>query len=362
MQSRLLDSLLAEAKTTPDRVTWARAACRAAAHMARSGQPDHALNSIGLVREQFGPGLHPEVASWLMLAEGILHFCRFANDQAYDRIQRAYGLAVAFKVTDAIPSCAAWLSLLEFNTLSIEKMTRHLQEAFTLAKPSDHQALTRACMVAACAFHIASNFETARPWYEKARLHATSEGDEVSLGAIFFNVATFRMVEVRLEDAFSGSHSPETKRAFMEAAGSFSFDQLTKNEAQEPLRLLLRAQHLTVERRFAEAKELLDALDGDKAGNNKMPPIVLADRIWCAANVGALDEAKLLLASANDRFSKATDSDDQAFIFARASQAWQILGNTAESKQCLVAAEAALERYRSFQSKIFDSISVLPAP
>jgi hypothetical protein len=349
MQSRLLQTLLAQAQSAPDRVDWARAVCRAASHMARSGQLDHALSSITAVRAQFGPGLHPEVASWLMLSEGILHFCRFENTAAYDRMQRAYGLAVAFKSVIAIPSCAAWMALIEFNTMRREKMVKHLLEAISLAHENDHQALSRASLVVACAYHLGGDFNTARSWYERARRHATAEGDEATLGALFFNVASFRMNDVRLMDAFDEKADGETRRAFIEAAGSFSYDYMTGNSAQEPWRLLLRGQHLTVEKKFSEAKKILDQVDAENVDSTKTAPIVLADRAWCAVNIFENETALELANEALQRVDSASEPDDRAYIFARVSQVYGTLNLTDKASATKKLALTNFAAYKEFQ-------------
>ena len=74
MDSRLLASLNFQASSTGDPVLWARTLCRAASHFARQGSAAEALKSIAVVRSQFGHEIPPEVTSWLMLAEGVLHY------------------------------------------------------------------------------------------------------------------------------------------------------------------------------------------------------------------------------------------------------------------------------------------------
>jgi hypothetical protein len=118
MDSRLLASLNAQAEGTRDPVVWAKAVCRAASHFARHGRTEEALKSIGVVRTQFGKELHYEIASWLMLAEGVLHYFQGQPREAYDRVRRAHGLAVALENASARPTCAAWMAMLEVESCS----------------------------------------------------------------------------------------------------------------------------------------------------------------------------------------------------------------------------------------------------
>src|SRR5574340_302882 len=85
MPSKLLSDLLLTARETRDRNTWAKSVCRAASHYARQGSGDEAIKSIAEVRSKFQERLEPEVACWLMLAAGILHFFQTNSKMAYDR-------------------------------------------------------------------------------------------------------------------------------------------------------------------------------------------------------------------------------------------------------------------------------------
>jgi tetratricopeptide (TPR) repeat protein len=362
MQSRLLDSLLDQAQTAPDRVEWARAVCRAAAHLARSGQPEHALATIGKVREEFGPGLHPGVASWLMLAEGILNFTLLEMRSAYDRILRAHGLAVAFKIEAAIPTCAAWMAVLEFNYGKHPEMIQHLQEVFHLAPTTDHQALGRASLVAATALHICGDFASARPWYDRSRWHASREGDEATLGAGIFNMAIIRMVDVRLSDAFDAPVSADTLRAAMEAAGSLTYDQMTGNSSQEPWRALLLGQKLISERSFARALEVLKGISVESTTQDKKTAgLAFADRAWCLLQMGRLAEAYQAAQASLLHVNDNPDREDRAYIMGRIAQV-SFANRLAEP--ILVSKETALKalnEYRTYQSEFRSLLLALPS-
>ena len=95
MRSRLLQDLDSVIHSTQDAIEWARAMCRQASLLARQGETDEAMQSIGTVRSNFAGGLSPEVAVWLMLAEGILWFGSGDFVRFGDRLKRAYGIAMA---------------------------------------------------------------------------------------------------------------------------------------------------------------------------------------------------------------------------------------------------------------------------
>jgi len=361
MQSRLLESLLAQAKTTTDRVTWARAVCRGASHMARSGKYDAAFNSITAVRTQFGPSLHPEVASWLMLAEGILHFCRLNMVSAYDRIQRAYGLAIALKTESAIPSCAAWLALIELNARDHQKMIVHINEALTLSSATDHQARGRATLVVATALQLAGDFEHSRPWYEKARFHATSEGDEATVGAIIYNMAILRMIDIRLADAFDMNIESNIERAKAEAAGSGSFDFMTENSTQEPWRLLLKGQKYLLTGEFEEALKYLEPISTYGVTDPKSLPISILDRSWCMLKLGRLVESASLRLQAESMLVSVFDAEDRAYFLGRLSQLCRLHGEHERGQKFHELAIDSLAQYRKYQQELLDCLTHVTA-
>lgn len=355
--SRLLDSLLTEARSTRDRVAWARAVCRAAAHYARSGRVEESLATMAKVREVFGPGLHPEVASWLMLSEGILHYCQYRDQAGTDRILRARALAVAFKTDAAVPTCAAWMAAIQFNLGQYEKVASNLDEAFRLSEPNDHQTRSRAALTYADAMHVCAGYEAARKWYEECRRHAVSEGDEATLGAMLCNVAMLRLNALRLADAFSERSEPEALRASLEATGSVSFDLMTGNSNQEQLRFVLQSLQLIVEGKFAELLEHFDRLDleGINTGNMVLPS--LADRAWSLLQVGRIDEAKALAAEILTKTPLLRDTDDVAYVYARLAQIEEATSAGPSVAKLWDRAKAALSEHRAFQADLYKLMS-----
>jgi len=358
MQSRLLTTLNAQASSTRDPVVWARSVCRAASHFARHGKTQDALTSIGVVRAQFGNELHPEVASWLMLAEGVLHFFQAQTREAYDRIRRAYGLAIALRTESALPSCAAWMAHVEFHDCAYEKMAAHLEEALTLAKPEDHQARARASLVLANAFQLAGTYPLARPWYEHARLNAAAEGDEATLSAMLYNVAAFRASNVRLDDAFGLEVGTEAHRAGMETASSVNFDFAIGTESLEFLSHMLRGLMLTVKRQYSDALELFAAIDVAKVPKGMLPP-VHADQAWCQANLGNTVEAMALASVAAAGLSEKTEADDAAYVHCRVAQVAEHCQQSALAEKHRAAAATALVTHRRLQAEMLNRLQAI---
>lgn len=349
MDSRLLATLNSQASSTRDPVIWARAVCRAASHFARHGRSKDALTSISVVRAQFGQELHPEVASWLMLAEGVLHFFQWQTYEAYDRIRRAYGLAVALRTSSAIPSCAAWMAHIEFNEGAYDKMIAHLQESLTLAPTDDHQARARASLVMADSLHLSGAYHLARPWYDKVRQHAAAEGDEATLSAMLYNVAAFRAANVRISDTFGlemlGS---ETHRASMEASSSMNYDYAIGTAGLGFLTPILRGLILTISQKYTEAIEVLAVIDEAGLPKRTVAPI-LADRAWCNFNIGELDIAWNLAERAISALETSSDSDDTAYVESRVAQIAERTGRLDEAKTHRSRSLEFLSKHQEFQ-------------
>lgn len=348
MDSRLLATLNAQAGSTRDPVIWARAVCRAASHFARHGRTEDALISIGVVRAQFKTELHHEVASWLMLAEGVLHYFKAQTRQSYDRIRRAYGLAVALRTESALPSCAAWMAHIEFYDSKYDEMAKHLEEALTLAAPDDHQARARASLVLAMSYHLADEYQLARPWYERARLHAAAEGDEATLSAMLHDVAAYRASNVRLVDTFGGDIEKEAHRASMETSSSVNFDFAIGHQGLDFLTLMLQGLIFTINRKFIDALRVFNLIRYESVPE-KMRPSINVDRAWCLVNTDRRDQAWELAEAALNDMEIIVEDDEIAYAYSRLSQVAAECGRFDESVNFRGHAERALERHRAFQ-------------
>lgn len=359
MDSRLLATLNSQASSTRDPVVWARAVCRAASHFARHGRSKDALTSIGVVRAQFGKELHPEVASWLMLAEGVLHFFQWQTYESYDRIRRAYGLAIALRTTSAIPSCAAWMAHIEFNEGSYDKMIAHLQESLTLAAADDHQARARACLVMADSYHLSGEYQLARPWYEKVRQHAAAEGDEATLSAMLYNVAAFRASNVRLTDTFGlETLSSEAHRASMETSSSLNYDYAIGTSGLGFLTPILRGLVLTIGQKYVDAINILATVDDAGLPKRTIAPI-LADRAWCNSNIGDFDLAWALAERALNMLESSSDADDIAYVESRVAQVAEKIGRPEDAANHRARSLSFLAVHHDFQRNLLKNLQAI---
>lgn len=360
MPSRLVAELEAAAAAETDRVRWSICLSRIAIHLARQGDFDGAQRRIAQIRTHYGVELHPVVASWVMLAEGVLHFGQADMAAAYERIRRAYSLATALNNQAARPLCAAWLALLEFNAAKYTDMAEHLAVALRDAAPDDHQARGRACLLVADVLHFADSHEAARTWYEKARVHATAQGDQAMLSAVLYNVAAMRTAHLRLSDVF-GEVSPQILlRATMEAMSSFTYDMAVSAVSFTELWRLQHGGLRNIRREFGDAKLLLDSIQ-EPSMRKRHLPVLLADLAWANKNLGfdeiAAEQAERALQTRGDL----TEPDDIAFVLARLAQVANGFQRDELSSKLMAEALVYFEEHKQSQAALREIIRpVLP--
>lgn len=358
MDSRLLTALNATASSTRDPVLWARTVCRAASHFASHGMSAEALKSIGVVRAHYGTELHHEVASWLMLAEGVLHYSQARTYEAYDRIRRAYGLAVSLQTEAAIPVCAAWMALVEFHDCAYDKMIIHLEEALAMAAPTDYAAHARASLVLADAFHVVNEYKLARPWYEKARLRAVDDGDNAMLSAMFHNVAVFRVSNIRLDDCFGIDVEKEVRSAALEMASSMHYDHAIGSKGLEFLSQMLRGLVFVIQKKYDDALIAFNQINL-KIIKKNMFSSIYADMAWCHVNTGSLEDATRFARLASETQVDVSEADDRAYISARLSQVASVLGERENSLVLMDAAKKSLLEHRTFQADLLKKLKAM---
>ena len=351
VDSRLLNNLNAQAGKARDPVVWAMAVCRAASHFAGHGKTDEALTAIGVVRGQFGKDLHFDIASWLMLAEGVLHYFKAEIPQAYDRIRRAYGLAIALRNNSAFPSCAAWMAHLEFNSCKYDEMSKHLEEALTTAKRGDYQAIARASLVLATAYHIAGEFELSRPWYERARLNAAAEGDDATVSATLHNMASIRASNVRLDDTFGGETKHETKRVALEATSSYVYDYAIGHKGLNFLTQMLGGLISTLNGCYTEALEKFKSIELEQVPD-RLRPLVMIDTAWCEVQLGQATVGWPIALEVLSLLSSVNDDDDIAYIRSRLGQIGVACNQPDFAATNTDAAMEALGRHKQFQASL----------
>lgn len=355
MDSRLLTSLNATAATTEDPVVWAVTVCRAASHFARHGMTREALTAIGVVRAHYGTALHPEVASWLLLAEGVLHYFGAPNYDAHERLRQAYRSAAVLRTDSALPTCAAWMALVEFNEGDYDKMISYLQEALARARPDDHSAHARAYLVLADAYHVANEYQLARPLYNKARLRAVDDGDNATLSAVFHNVAAVRASNLRLDDSLGVDVVRQAHMVSLEMASSMHYDHAIGSKGLGFLSLMLRGLVYTMEKKYVDALITFSSITLKQLKIN-MFSTVYVDMAWCHMNLSNFEESARLAKLANETISNVVEPDDRAYVFARLGQIASMSGENEIAVEMRISASHSLAEHRLFQANLLGKL------
>lgn len=348
MYCRLLDDLDTQARHAPDRISWARAACKIAVHRARQGQVDEAHTLILRVRETFGGQLHHEIAPWVMLAEGVIHYFRLEMRMSWERLRRAYALAVALRMESAQPTCAAWMAVIAHERSDYDEMSRFLIEVFEKSDTEDHHARGRASAVLAVATHMTGNYELARRWYDKARLHAAAQGDQAMISAMLFNVAVCRVANLLLVDTFDSVPEKEIVRANMEIGSFRTYDSAVGAISFEELTPLIRGHLHLINKEFPEALDFLEGINKDKLPLREVS-LWMASKAWCLASLGRSEEAWCLVSPAISALTPKSDTDDFAYVYGRAAQVANLCERWNDAARLGSLATMHREKYRSEQ-------------
>jgi tetratricopeptide (TPR) repeat protein len=300
-----------------------------------------------------------------MLAEGVLNFSKGNLGSSADRLKRSYAIAAAANIVHVKALCAAWLAHMALNTRRFDEMVSYLREALTQARTDDHHARSRASLVLADAFHYAGRFDSARPWYEKARLHAIGEGDEASVSAMLHNVAAFRTANVKLADALGTRMPEEAKRASMEAASAAAYDRAIGTKSFNEFIPHVNEQLLIVGGRYEEALTQLSKID--VAGlPTRVHAVHYVDHAICAMQTGDSGLAMRLSDSALaalERFQ--LDPDDIAYVCWRLVSIYSKRGARSDAQRFEARAIDAMGRHHAIQAdinaKLGDLVEALPA-
>ncbi len=328
MTSRLLSHLDAAitAAALPSEADSLRA--ERASLLARHGQLDEARTAIAALQARYSLNPHPRVNAWISLAEGLTGYFSDLGAAAHDKIRRAYAVSAASRDRRLNALAAAWLAHMDYTAYDFNAMGRHVAEALQLADAQHHSARARACLVVALAYHFGGRFDAAQPWYAKARLHASDEGDEAMLSAIMYNMAGLLADQSR-HAAMTGVHdSAMLRRAELSLQSATNLDALVGIASLDALVPLHQARVCTLQGQWAEAIRLYEAhfSDGLLQGLDRMRASLGADLAWCRLQAGQREQAARDARAAQVAVAHDRDADDRAAAHHRLAQVFEALG------------------------------------
>lgn len=358
MVSRLLSALETRIARTRDPLQNDCLRAERTTLLARQGRLDEARAELARIRARHAAKPDAVLTAWVCLGEGIATYFSSLDTGARDRFQRALALSQAAKCMPIASLSAGWLAQMDFATLDFPQLLQHLPFALRNAAPDQHSTQARACLVAAEAFHWADRFDLARPWYTRARQHATVEGDESMLSALMHNMAWLHVAEYRRRQVSDELAPSQTQHAKLGAASIARFDGLVGIASLDSLVPVLNAQVLMLEERHDEALAILHVnADGFlRQGLDRLACAVTADIAWCQFRCGDVEGAKRSAARAVALVTPATHADDRAVTFARLGRIYRELGEVAEADKFDAEAGSAWQFHRNQQVALVPSL------
>jgi tetratricopeptide (TPR) repeat protein len=362
MKETYLLLIEAEIARAPDRVSADCLRAKLAAYLVRQGRLVEANLLIDDLRARYAAHPVAAISSWLNLVEGLRLVFNGRNADAIDRMLRAHALASAAGLLPMRALCAGWLANLKFGALDVEAVAERLLEALQFSADADHQALSRACLVAAVALHFANRYDLARPWYQSSQIHAVKEGDEATLSALMHNKACMGVATLRqavLEGAAVGT--PLTPDALLQADSTINYDSLVGTQSVSAWAPILKAQALSLRGMFAASLEIYDANleSGKSQGLSRVLCYMYADIAHCQLRLGRAGESRSNVDLAIANLSTDCLIDDRAATHSRLAETLRALGAYEEAAIHADAASEAWRKFRQLQERIVARFSSL---
>jgi len=335
MEKRL-DEQIARA-ATPHAANCLRADL--AAHLARLGRFDEARQLLEPLRRGNEKKPKAELSIRLHFAEGLLAYFSSGGIISADGVQRAHALSVATGLKHLQALCAAWLANWAYARDDTTVLCRYVVESLQLAAPDDHASRARANLVVAQVLHLAGRLDLAKPWYLRAKEHATAGFDDATIGALLHNMSWHRMLVLRQAALTNADEADAGRHAMMNAESTEHFDQITGNDRWPALKPILRAQILSLQGEPGQALALYEAHLSDQDIPARWQANLVADKARCHAVLGQVDQARQCVELALANLANEIQTDDRAATHSLLAQVFAHTGQAAEAARHRALAE-----------------------
>ena len=329
-----------------------------AAYRARIGAFAQADADMATVRGRNEGRPRAAISAWLHLAEGLRSHYTDLGHAAREKIQRAHALSAAAGLTSIQSLCAAWLAHLAYLRMDTPAIARHAGEALQLAAPEDHSAQSRANLVVAQALDEAGRFDLAKPWYDQAHHHATTEGDDATLSAMMWNKAALRLANLRQLSCAGTVDASLHEQVRLHVDSTERFDSWRGVRSLQSLQRILRAQLLTETGAYVEALALFDAhLDEAlKQGLGGIASVLMADQAWCQLQLDRREVALATARRAEAHLHQALTHGDRAPAHSRLAQVFVELKRDQEAQRYQALAAAAWQGHVNDQTLLLQAL------
>lgn len=360
MSSRLLKAIDKRIAKTRDPIENACLRAERAALLARQGLLDEARAELRRIHAQFDSRPNARVSAWTSLAEGLVAFFESLTTSARDKAMRALVLGTAARDLRIRALSAAWLAHFDYLEQRFEPMLRHLSIAVVEAPNDASSVHARASLVVAEAYHWSERLDLAQPWYSRARVVATQDGDETIVSALMHNMAWLRAVHARRLDVSGEADRAEVRTALLGAESIESFDKRVGTGSLHSLVPILRAHVLALLERYAEAVALFEQhfAKALSEGLGQTQCSLHAELAWCQLMSGNREAALTSVAEALAHLLTCTQPDERAATHGRLRQIFLAIGDSARAEEHRALATSEWQAHSQRQSVL---LAALPA-
>lgn len=328
-----------------------------AAYRARLGYFQQASDALAVLRQKNQHTREVLLSAWIHLAQGILSYFSDVGVSKTDGVQRAHALCLAAGLHQLRSTCAAWLAQWDYSRVDMEALSSHVREALQAAGSENHSARSRANLVGAQALHVSGRPDLAQIWYRRSREHAIADCDDATISALMHNMAWLRMLCMR-QLVFTGRGDVGAGRhAMMNAESNAHFDEMVGDSSWHELKPILRAQIVSLQGDAAAALALYQEHLAEAMKAARLQAYLLADKAWCHAQVGHLDEARNTAQLAIQSLTEETHVDDRAAAHSRLAHTFSLIGDASLEQSHLALAESDWADHCTMQVKAVELLS-----
>lgn len=332
-----------------------------AVYLARQGRFEEVAEVLAALHRRYDVRPNVRISCWLGVAEGLQSFFSDMGPSARDKLLRTHALSGSAGLTPLRALSAAWLAHIDYLRMDVAGMTRHAGEALQIAEPDHDAARSRANLVVAQALHEAGRFDLAQPWYARARLHANAEGDDATLSALMYNMASLRAANVRQAVLGGSANRAEEQHLMLSADSARRFEFMVGVNSLPDFAPLIRAQILSTEGHPQIALALYEKhmAAGLAQGLAYLKASMLADQAWTRVQVGQHEAALADALAAQACLDPTGQPGDIAPAHSRLAQVFDALGDEAAANAERVLAAQAWRAHAEVQHHTVQALAGL---
>lgn len=326
---------------------------RKACLVARLSRIDEARAILQTVASQQRP-FEPQMSAWVLFCEGLIEHFESLGSQALGKYRRAHAVSISMGDAELIALSSAWIANAEFQTGNFSAVGSPLAQAFAFSDPLNSAALARACLVVADVLNWSGQTVASRPWYKRARAHAVDEGDISMQSVLFYNDVALRIGNLVITDCQSLPPTEKLEFTNMSLDSSGNLEMSLGRQYLTSMIPLLRAEVRSIEHRWEEAIALFDVYLADASvhPHARLTPRFLAQRSYCKAMLGDMEDAVRDLDKALTSSADCSDVDDLFVLHSRVSQVLTKAGQDGRAKAHSESAQRCKEAFDQLRHEV----------